>query len=83
MTGPEMKAVKEKLGLSEEVEQVDEEKYKVRVRDKESGKTYVRSATREKITQLRSNPSISSVEMTGREKHMMITREVNTKPKEN
>ena len=65
MTGPEMKAVKEKLGLSEEVEQVDEQKYKVRVRDKESGKTYVRSATREKITQLRSNPSISSVEMTG------------------
>ena len=68
MTGPEMKAVKEKLGLSEEVEQVDEEKYKVRVRDKESGKTYVRSATREKITQLRSNPSISSVEMTGQGK---------------
>ena len=65
MTGPEMKAVKEKLGLSEEVEQVDEQKYKVRVRDKESGKTYIRSATREKITQLRSNPSISSVEMTG------------------
>jgi hypothetical protein len=66
MTGPEMKAVKEKLGLTEEVEQVDEsDKYKVRVRDKESGKTYVRSASREKITQLRSNPSISSVEMTG------------------
>jgi hypothetical protein len=69
MTGPEMKAVKEKLGLAEEVEQVDEaDKYKVRVRDKESGKTYVRSATREKITQLRSNPSISSVEMTGKGK---------------
>ena len=32
--------------------------------DKESGNSYVRYATREKITQLRSNPNISSVEMT-------------------
>ena len=40
------------------------QKFKVRVTDKESGKTYVRMATREKIAKLRSNPFISSVEMT-------------------
>jgi hypothetical protein len=39
-------------------------KYKVRVTDKNSGKSYVRMATREKINSLRSNPNISSVEMT-------------------
>lgn len=39
-------------------------KYKVRVTDKLSGKTYVRYATRSKISSLRSNPNISSVEMT-------------------
>ncbi|MBM4242153.1 MAG: hypothetical protein FJ150_10930, partial [Euryarchaeota archaeon] len=38
-------------------------KYKVRVEDK-SGKTYVRYADRDKITQLRANPNIRSVEMT-------------------
>ena len=66
MTGQEKTAVKEKLGLAEEVEAIQEEgqKYQVRVRDKESGKTYVRYATREKIAQLRANPNISSVEMT-------------------
>jgi hypothetical protein len=67
MTGQEKTAVKEKLGLAEEVEEIQEagdQKFQVRVRDKESGKTYVRYATREKITQLRSNPNISSVEMT-------------------
>ena len=42
-----------------------ERKFQVRVTDKESKKTYVRMATREKIAQLRSNPKISSVEMTG------------------
>ena len=42
-----------------------ERKYQVRVTDKETKKTYVRMATREKISQLRSNPKISSVEMTG------------------
>lgn len=40
------------------------QKFKVRVTDKESGKTYVRMATREKIAKLRANPFISSVEMT-------------------
>lgn len=38
-------------------------KYKVRVEDK-SGKSYVRYADREKITELRSNPNIRSVEIT-------------------
>jgi hypothetical protein len=73
MTGPEKSAVKEKLGLTdggggggtEVKEEVDGKKFKVRVTDKESGKSYVRYATREKINQLRSNPNISSVEMTG------------------
>jgi len=38
-------------------------KYKVRVEDK-SGKSYVRYADREKITELRGNPNIRSVEIT-------------------
>lgn len=38
-------------------------KYKVRVTDKNSGKSYVRYATREKISQLRANPYLE-VEMT-------------------
>ena len=40
-------------------------KYKVRVTDKKSGKSYVRMADRTKIAELRKNPNISSVEMTG------------------
>ena len=40
-------------------------KYKIRVKDKKSGKSYVRMATREKISELRKNPNIESVEMTG------------------
>ena len=40
-------------------------KYKVRVTDKKSGKSYVRMADRMKIAELRKNPNISSVEMTG------------------
>ena len=46
-------------------EEMKEKKYKVRVTDKSTGKTYVRMADREKISQLRSDPRISSVEMTG------------------
>ena len=72
MNAQEKAAVKEKLGLtagasgaSPVKEETDAQKYKVRVKDKESGKSYVRYATREKINQLRSNPNISSVEMTG------------------
>lgn len=48
----------------EEMQSSKERKYKVRVTDKNSGRSYVRYATREKITQLRANPNISSVEMT-------------------
>jgi len=40
-------------------------KYKVRVKDKKTGKSYVRMATRDKISELRKNPNITSVEMTG------------------
>ena len=39
-------------------------KYKVRVKEKETGSSYIRFATREKISQLRSDPKIASVEMT-------------------
>jgi hypothetical protein len=44
--------------------EMDERKYKVRVTDKNTGRSYVRYATREKINQLRSNSNIKSVEMT-------------------
>ena len=69
MTGPEKAAVKEKLGLGSGgsapvKEETESQKYQVRVKDKSSGKSYVRMATREKINQLRANPNISSVEMT-------------------
>ena len=40
-------------------------KYKIRVTDKKTGKSYVRMADRAKIAELRKNPNISSVEMTG------------------
>ena len=42
-----------------------ERKYKVRVTDKKTGKSYTRMADRAKISELRKNPNISSVEMTG------------------
>ena len=48
------------------LQQLDEEpvkKYKVRVTDK-NGRSYVRFADRSKITELRGNPNIESVEMT-------------------
>jgi hypothetical protein len=69
MTGLEKTAVKEKLGIGPGGGSVSEEfsskKYQVRVVPKAgTGKTYTRYATREKISQLRSNPNISSVEMT-------------------
>ena len=70
MTGPEKTAVKEKLGLTQPVSEEKESpnkanKYQIRVTDKETGRSYVRKATREKIGQLRANPNIKSVEMTG------------------
>ena len=48
------------------VEEISEEEksYKVRVTDKKTSNSYVRMATRSKIAELRSNPNISSVEMT-------------------
>ena len=50
-------------------EEISEEetkgKYKVRVKDKKTGKSYVRMADRAKIAELRKNPNIASVEMTG------------------
>ena len=65
MSGPEKSAVKGKLGESVEfAEDATETKYQVRVKDKNSGKSYTRMATREKINQLRANPNIASVEMT-------------------
>ena len=45
-------------------EKTDEKTYKVRVTDKKTGNSYVRMASRSKIADLRSNPNISSVEMT-------------------
>jgi len=47
----------------QELKGLDDKKYKVRVTDR-NGKSYVRYATRDKITQLRANPNIRSVEMT-------------------
>ena len=52
------------LDYIKELNEVEDRKYKVRVSDKNSGRSYVRYATREKISQLRANPNISSVEMT-------------------
>ena len=42
-----------------------EKKYQVRVKDKKTGKSYTRYADRAKISELRKNPNIESVEMTG------------------
>ena len=46
-------------------EKTDEKTFKVRVTDKKTGNSYVRMASRAKISDLRNNPNISSVEMTG------------------
>ena len=43
----------------------DEKKYWIVVTDKKTGNTYRRQATRAKIAELRSNPNIRRVEMTG------------------
>ena len=52
------------LTYLEELDSPEHRKYKVRVTDKNTKRSYVRMATREKINQLRSNPNIESVEMT-------------------
>ena len=41
-------------------------KYTVRVKDKKTGKSYLRKADRVKIAELRKNPNISSVEIAGK-----------------
>jgi len=48
----------------EELNNTPGTKYKVIVTDKNTNSSYVRYATREKISKLRSNPNIASVEMT-------------------
>ena len=53
------------VGCEDIKEDSGEKTYKVRVTDKKTNNTYVRMATRAKISELRSNPNISSVEMTG------------------
>ena len=59
-------------GGGQKVEDVIEEdvdqKFIVRVTDKATGNTSYRKADRAKISQLRANPNISSVEITGRKK---------------
>ncbi len=52
-----------KKDLEEAIETQGEKKYKVRVTDKKTGNSYIRWATRSKITELRGNPNIESVEM--------------------
>ena len=51
--------------IMEAEEKKGEKTFKVRVTDKKTGNSYVRMASREKIGELRGNPGISSVEMTG------------------
>ena len=51
------------LAYVRQLEESEERKYKVRVTDR-NGKAYVRFADRAKITELRSNSNIKSVEMT-------------------
>ena len=52
------------LTYMEKLETSEHRKYKVRVTGKD-GRSYVRYATRDKISALRANPNIESVEMTG------------------
>tara|TARA_Y100001970_G_scaffold75375_1_gene95514 strand:- start:96 stop:1442 length:1347 start_codon:yes stop_codon:yes gene_type:complete len=51
------------LSYVKQLDESEEKKYKIRVTDN-TGKAYVRYATRSKITQLRGNSNIKSVEMT-------------------
>ena len=52
--------------IPHEGEEINEEekKYKIRVTDKKTNNSYVRMATRSKISELRANPNVASVEMT-------------------
>ena len=58
----EKKQIEIDLEYLKQLEEDAESKYQVRVTDK-NGKVYTRNATRTKITQLRQNPNIKSVEM--------------------
>ena len=51
------------LAYLQQLDEDENQKYKVRVTDK-NGRSYVRFADRAKITELRQNPNIKSVEMT-------------------
>ena len=51
---------------AENIEEGADTKYTIRVRDKKTGREYYRKANRAKISELRANPNISSVEITGR-----------------
>lgn len=62
--GTEKKQESISLTYVEELDSAEHRKYKVRVTDKNTKRSYVRMATREKINQLRANPNIESVEMT-------------------
>ena len=53
-----------RLTYMEKMDTAEHRKYKVRVTDK-NGRSYVRYADRQKISDLRANPNIESVEMTG------------------
>lgn len=53
-----------RLTYMEKLETAEHKKYKVRVTGKD-GRSYVRYADRQKISDLRTNPNIESVEMTG------------------
>jgi len=50
----------------EVIEEAEDTKYTIRVKDKKTGREYLRKADRAKISELRLNPNISSVEITGR-----------------
>ena len=50
----------------EVIEEAEDTKYTIRVKDKKTGREYLRKADRAKISELRANPNISSVEITGR-----------------
>jgi hypothetical protein len=53
-----------RLTYMEKMESAEHRKYKVRVTGKD-GRSYVRMADRQKISELRANPNIKEVEMTG------------------
>ena len=58
-----------KYVAKEEVEELDEDadtKFTIRVKDKKTGREYYRKADRAKISELRANPNIASVEISGR-----------------